>query len=143
MKSDFNGDGKADVLWQNSSGARAIWLMNGTTYSSSVYFGTAATSWNIRNYWSSTPGVGRLPQACRIYLLSLHASVAFPFNLLHLAGSYIDLERAIVSNMTLPVRSSLRRREKFIPYWSGSAEWARGGDSYDFADRQFHGDRFW
>jgi hypothetical protein len=40
MKSDFNGDGKADVLWQNSSGARAIWLMNGTTYSSSVYFGT-------------------------------------------------------------------------------------------------------
>jgi hypothetical protein len=44
-----------------------------------------------------------LPQACRIYLLSLHASVAFPFNLLHLAGSYIDLERAIVFNMTLPV----------------------------------------
>ena len=40
MKSDFNGDGKADVLWQNSSGARAVWLMNGTTYSSSVYFGT-------------------------------------------------------------------------------------------------------
>jgi len=31
MKSDFNGDYKADVLWQNSSGARAIWLMNGTT----------------------------------------------------------------------------------------------------------------
>ena len=27
MKSDFNGDGKADVLWQNSSGARAIWLI--------------------------------------------------------------------------------------------------------------------
>jgi len=42
-----------------------------------------------------------LPQACRIYLLSLHATVAFPFNLLHLTGSYIDLERAIVSNMTL------------------------------------------
>jgi len=35
-----------------------------------------------------TPGVGRLPQACRTYLLTLHASVAFPFNLLHLAGSY-------------------------------------------------------
>jgi hypothetical protein len=49
MKSDFNGDGKADVLWQNTFGARAIWLMNGITYSS-VYFGTAATSWNIRNY---------------------------------------------------------------------------------------------
>jgi len=24
--------------------------MNGTTYSSGVYFETAATSWNIRNY---------------------------------------------------------------------------------------------
>jgi hypothetical protein len=48
MKSDFNGDGKADVLWQNSSGARAIWLMNGTTYSSSVYFGIAA-QWYLNN----------------------------------------------------------------------------------------------
>jgi hypothetical protein len=50
MKSDFNGDGKADVLWQNRSGARAICLMNGITYSSGVNFGTEATSWNIRNY---------------------------------------------------------------------------------------------
>jgi len=25
MKSDFNGDGKADVLWQNTSGSRALW----------------------------------------------------------------------------------------------------------------------
>ena len=50
MKSDFNGDNKPDILWQNSSGACVIWRMNGTTYSSSVYFGTAATSWNMRNY---------------------------------------------------------------------------------------------
>src|SRR6266496_2360122 len=46
-KSDFNGDGKADILWQNTSGARAIWLMNGTTYGSSVNLGTVAISWNI------------------------------------------------------------------------------------------------
>jgi len=46
-KSDFNGDGKADILWQHTSGARAIWLMNGTTHSSSVNLGTVATSWNI------------------------------------------------------------------------------------------------
>src|SRR6266550_710430 len=43
-KSDFNGDGKADILWQNTSGARAIWLMNGTTYGSSVNLGTVAIS---------------------------------------------------------------------------------------------------
>jgi len=44
VKSDFNGDGKADILWQNTSGARAIWLMNGTTYGSSVSLGTVAIS---------------------------------------------------------------------------------------------------
>src|SRR6266487_1510599 len=47
VKSDFNGDGKADILWQNTSGARAIWLMNGTTFGSSVSLGTVAISWNI------------------------------------------------------------------------------------------------
>jgi hypothetical protein len=28
---DFNGDGKADIAWQNDDGAAAVWLMNGTT----------------------------------------------------------------------------------------------------------------
>ena len=27
---DFNGDGKADILWQNDNGTAAIWLMDGT-----------------------------------------------------------------------------------------------------------------
>ena len=27
---DFNGDGKSDILWQDSDGTTAIWLMNGT-----------------------------------------------------------------------------------------------------------------
>ncbi len=26
---DFNGDGKADILWQNDNGTPAIWLMDG------------------------------------------------------------------------------------------------------------------
>jgi hypothetical protein len=48
VKSDFNGDGKADILWQNSStGQRAIWIMNGTTHASSVSLRTVATSWSI------------------------------------------------------------------------------------------------
>jgi len=42
MKSDFNGDGQADILWQNSSSARAIWLMNGTAGEAGVA-GTHAT----------------------------------------------------------------------------------------------------
>jgi len=45
---DFNGDGKPDLIWQNTvSGQRAIWLMNGTTYVSSVSLGTVATDWDI------------------------------------------------------------------------------------------------
>jgi hypothetical protein len=48
VKSDFNGDRKADILWQNSStGQRVIWLMNGTAFQSSVNLGTVPTSWSI------------------------------------------------------------------------------------------------
>src|SRR6266566_7761740 len=48
VKSDFNADGKADILWQNSAtGQRVIWLMNGTTRTSSVNLGFVATSWSI------------------------------------------------------------------------------------------------
>jgi hypothetical protein len=28
---DFNGDGHSDLLWRNTSGVVAIWLMNGTS----------------------------------------------------------------------------------------------------------------
>jgi hypothetical protein len=36
---DFNGDGKADILWQNNNnGNMAIYLMNGTTITSSATF---------------------------------------------------------------------------------------------------------
>jgi hypothetical protein len=36
---DFNGDGMADILWQNTSnGNLAIYLMNGTTVASSATF---------------------------------------------------------------------------------------------------------
>ena len=46
---DFNGDGKADIVWHNShTGATVIWLMNRTTYSSGVVVGgvkAPPTSW--------------------------------------------------------------------------------------------------
>jgi len=45
---DFNNDCNADILWQNNStGQRVIWLMNGTTFQSSVSLGTVPTSWSI------------------------------------------------------------------------------------------------
>jgi hypothetical protein len=36
---DFNGDGTSDLLWQNTNGSAAIWLMNGTTVLSEATFG--------------------------------------------------------------------------------------------------------
>ncbi len=50
---DFNGDGQADVLWRQSSGSIAMWLMNGSAVSSSAaatYQGNAVApdaSWSV------------------------------------------------------------------------------------------------
>jgi hypothetical protein len=45
---DFNLDGRADLLWQNTtSGERSIWLMNGTAQSSVVSLGAVGTDWSI------------------------------------------------------------------------------------------------
>lgn len=50
-KPDFNGDGKTDILWQNTvTGARVIWLMNGASYSSGVSLGVVPTQWEMRNH---------------------------------------------------------------------------------------------
>jgi hypothetical protein len=47
-KADFNGDGRSDIVWQNNStGNHAIWLMNGTAYSSGVTVPGAPTAWQI------------------------------------------------------------------------------------------------
>ena len=45
---DFDGDGKVDIIWQNNvTGARAVWLMNGTVLNRSVSLGVLSTQWNI------------------------------------------------------------------------------------------------
>jgi hypothetical protein len=45
---DFNGDGKGDVLWRDSSGNAAIWLMNGGAVSSVGSLGNIPTNWTIQ-----------------------------------------------------------------------------------------------
>ena len=65
---DFNGDRKPDILWQHSSGSRAIWLMNGTVRSASISLGLVSTSWNIVGRVISTATVkliffGNTPRA--------------------------------------------------------------------------------
>jgi len=48
LTADFNGDGQADLVWQNAStGERKVWLMNGTALGSEVSLGTVPTAWQI------------------------------------------------------------------------------------------------
>ncbi len=44
---DFNGDGKADILWRHTSGALAVWLMNGITFASGGSPGSVPVDWTI------------------------------------------------------------------------------------------------
>jgi hypothetical protein len=44
---DFNGDGFADILWQNDSGEAAIWEMNGTNVIGGGSIGNPGPDWHI------------------------------------------------------------------------------------------------
>jgi len=48
-EADFNGDGKADILWQSDSGQAAVWLMNGTSVLSSANVGpNPGPTWHVK-----------------------------------------------------------------------------------------------
>ena len=44
---DFNGDGKADILWRNADGSAAIWLMNGRRRPVARDWAWCRRSWTI------------------------------------------------------------------------------------------------
>ena len=48
LTGDFNGVGKADVLWMDGSGNVGAWAMNGTAISAVVSFGNVGTSWSVQ-----------------------------------------------------------------------------------------------
>ena len=45
---DFNGDGKADILWSNASGDTAIWNSNGAGGFAGHDLGTVAGGWKVQ-----------------------------------------------------------------------------------------------
>jgi len=47
-RNDFNGDGKSDVLWQNTDGLPAIWEMNGTSLVQGTVLLNPGTSWHMQ-----------------------------------------------------------------------------------------------
>ena len=45
---DFNGDGKSDILWENTvSGDHYLWFMNGSAITGAVDLGVVSTDWRI------------------------------------------------------------------------------------------------
>ena len=46
---DYNGDGKSDVLWTDNTGNFGVWLMNGTSVSSTQNYGKIGTNWQVQS----------------------------------------------------------------------------------------------
>ncbi len=44
---DFNGDGRADIVWQHTDGTVVVWLMNGTTLLSGGALLSAGSGWSV------------------------------------------------------------------------------------------------
>ena len=44
---DFNGDGRADILWRHTSGLVYLWLLNGTSITGTGSPGSVDLSWAI------------------------------------------------------------------------------------------------
>jgi FG-GAP-like repeat len=44
---DFNGDGKADILWRHTDGRVAAWLMNGLVSTGGAIFMSAGSGWTV------------------------------------------------------------------------------------------------
>jgi phospholipase/lecithinase/hemolysin len=44
---DFNGDGKSDILWLDTSGNVGLWLMNGTSILSTSVLGNMPSVWSV------------------------------------------------------------------------------------------------
>jgi hypothetical protein len=47
-RGDSNGDGKTDIVWQNTDGSTATWLMNGLTPSNGGTLLGPGTGWSVR-----------------------------------------------------------------------------------------------
>src|SRR5262249_23307408 len=64
---DFNGDAHADIVWRHSSGALAMWFMNGGSVIGSSVFGAVGSDWTL-------VGVGDFDGDGRADLLWRHTS---------------------------------------------------------------------
>ncbi|MGH6690268.1 MAG: FG-GAP repeat domain-containing protein [Gammaproteobacteria bacterium] len=45
---DFNGDGKADILWRDTAGSTTMWFMNGAAVAGQSLLPSVAASWTLQ-----------------------------------------------------------------------------------------------
>jgi hypothetical protein len=45
---DLNGNARADILWRHSSGALAVWLVDGTTVTGTGVIGGPSNGWTLQ-----------------------------------------------------------------------------------------------
>ena len=64
---DFNGDGKADILWRHSLGLLDLWLMNGPSVVGQGPLGAAGPEWAIQ-------GIGDFNGDAKADILWRHSS---------------------------------------------------------------------
>src|SRR5262249_2826007 len=43
----FDGDGKADIMWQNTDGTPSVWLMNGATVTATGNLPNPGPTWHV------------------------------------------------------------------------------------------------
>ena len=48
--SDFNGDSKGDILWQNDNGTPAIWTMDGLNFTGAAQLTNPGPSWHAKDH---------------------------------------------------------------------------------------------
>jgi hypothetical protein len=73
---DFlNGDGMADILWQDNLGNTAIWFMSGTTVASTAGVGNIPTNWSVVGTGDFN-GDGKADIIWRFYPLPRHGPTA-------------------------------------------------------------------
>ena len=67
--SDFNGDGMADIVWQNNDGTPAIWDMNGTSIIGGGLLPNPGATWHVKDDGPISPdpaGTGTQPPALHL-----------------------------------------------------------------------------
>jgi YVTN family beta-propeller protein len=104
---DFNGDGKSDIAWRDTSGNVAIWEMNGTTIlnPNTAGVGNVPTTWSIVGTGDFGLAFSRAGLRCLSISRSTNPACSSTFRCLDTAGWLISNGAAISFTDASPAAS--------------------------------------